>query len=225
MIENNIEKVSEDIQLIKDVIERTSRSITYLNNTFIQLGFLFLTSTVLLLLSNLVDLDNHMNTFIIISILWSLLIVIGVIKIFQKAFNSKIIGLSKQLLKIWVFIFMFIALSTYFNNNLMLKSTFNLPTPDNAYISTSFQLIGLSFGFLCMRIFSKYKIFGLFSIIYLILGIFFFMPNPLTSSHFIESNSNYFQLTKLFIHIKNFLLPVTFLITGYYLKIKQTRRE
>jgi len=89
--------------------------------------------------------------------------------------------------------------------------------------ASSLQYLAYAVGFLCMGVFTDFKLSNLLALLYAVMGLFYILPNPLTSMKFLNANPSYFQLTEVIGYGVEFLIPITFLLIGYYLKSKKCK--
>jgi hypothetical protein len=227
MDEHTIEKATEDIALIKKVIERTSGSLISFSQVFIWWGLLFLGAYVIN--SCIFYLPGFIPEFGVSAFLYTnireLLIILGVLLAYNKVINkTPLIGLSKQLIIIWIIIigFQYITSLLY----VILLREFHMSEPVNAFITwLAFDYLTYAFGFLSISILTRFKLPGYFAILYSILALFCFLPNPLASISFLGSSKDMLILMKsLNISILGLIRPLTFLLMGLYLR-KQRIRE
>ncbi|MDR3587228.1 MAG: hypothetical protein P4L59_18225 [Desulfosporosinus sp.] len=222
MEKNTVERVERDIQLIKEVIENTSKSISELSKTFILLGFLLLGASLINSLSHLLAAIIPGTLFLGLGLGFVLLIIAGMFFIFYKAYKTPMMGVGKQLVRIWICIIIFQIVSGILDNSI-LPNLFNMHSPDNWHVSKSLQFLAYAVGFLCMGVFTDFKISNLLALLYVIIGLFYILPNPLTSMNFLNTNPSYFRLTEIIDYGVSLLIPITFLLIGYYLKNKKFR--
>lgn len=222
MEEDAVKRVERDIQLIKEVIENTSKSISELSKTFILLGFLLLGASIMNSLSHLFVATIPETLFFPLALVFVLLIIAGMFIIFYKAYKTPMMGVGKQLVRIWICIIIFQIVSSILNNAI-LPNLFNMHSPDNFHVSRSLELLAYAFGFLCMGVFTEFKISNLLALLYAVIGLYYILPNPLTSMKFLETNPSFYRLTEVIDYGVGFLIPITFLLIGYYLKNKKYR--
>lgn len=222
MGKDTVERVERDIQLIKEVIENTSKSISELSKTFILLGFLLLGASIMNSLSHLFAAMISGTLFLALGLVFVLLIIVGMFIIFYKAYKTPMMGAGKQLVRIWICIIIFQIVSGILNNSI-LPNLFNMHSPDNWHVSKSLQFLAYAVGFLCMGVFTDFKISNLLALLYAVIGLFYILPNPLTSMNFLNTNPSYFRLTEIIDYGVSLLIPITFLLIGYYLKNKKCR--
>lgn len=222
MGKDTVGRVERDIQLIKEVIENTSKSISELSKTFILLGFLLLGASIMNSLSHVFAAFIPGELFLGLGLVFVLLIIAGMLLIFYKAYKTPMMGVGKQLVKIWVCIIIFQLVSSILNNSI-LPNLFNMNSPDNWHVLKSLQFLAYAVGFLCMGVFTGFKISNLLALLYAVIGLFYILPNPLTSMKFLNTNPSYFRLTEIIDYGVGLLIPITFLLIGYYLKNKKCR--
>ena len=222
MGKDTVERVERDIQLIKEVIENTSKSISELSKTFILLGFLLLGASIMNSLSHLFVAFIPETLFFASALVFVLLIIAGMFIIFYKAYKTPMMGVGKQLVRIWICIIIFHIVSSILNNAIH-PNLFNMHNPDNWHVSTSLHYLAYAFGFLCMGVFTDFKISNLLALLYVVIGLFYILPNPLTSMKFLNTNPSFFRLTEVIDYGVSLLIPITFLLIGYYLKSKKCK--
>lgn len=178
MKDDTVERVERDIQLIKEVIKKTSKSISELSKTFISIGFLLLGAGIVNLLSHLFVASIPKTLFFASALVFVLLIIAGMIIIFYKAYKTPMMGVGKQLVRIWICIIIFQIVSGILNNAI-LPNIFNMHRPDNFHVSASLQYLSYAVGFLCMGVFTDFKISNLLALLYAFIGLFFILPTLL----------------------------------------------
>lgn len=222
MNEDSAKKVQGDIRFIREIIENTTNSITGLGKAFIMLGFIYLGAEIINLLSHFIAPVISSEVFFTISILFAIALISATSWTFYIVYKTPLMGLGKQLINIWACIIIFYFISSILNNAL-LPNLFNMHSFDNVHISQSLAFLTFAFGFLCMGIFTDFKILKLFSLLFAVVGLFFILPNPLTSIAYLNSNPNYFTLVQIISFGAGFLVPFSFLFIGYYLESKRDR--
>ena len=154
MEEGTVERVERDIQLIKEVIEHTSNSISELSKTFISIGFLLLGAGIMNSLSHLLIAVMPETLFFALAVVFGLLVIAGMCIIFYKAYKTPMMGVGKQLVRIWICIIIFQIVSSILNNAI-LPNLFNMHSPDNWHVASSLQYLAYAVGFLCMGVFTR----------------------------------------------------------------------
>ncbi|HEY5584688.1 MAG TPA: hypothetical protein VIK78_09385 [Ruminiclostridium sp.] len=208
MDKQTLEQAAEDISMIKQVIERTS-------NSFITFGQIFICWGVLLIISNLIGFIAYYNFYSIstspflILISQVLFFSIGVVIYFRNSRKIPLIGLSRQLMTLWLCIIAFSILIMCISS--ILVSVFNAPFYDYyASIQMTF-----AFGFICTSIFTRLKLPAFLALFYVIVTIVFmqfasFLP---------------YSISLKIPILSALLLPIGLLSMGSYLEFIRIRRN
>jgi hypothetical protein len=218
-MENEIKnKAIEDIQYIKEIIEKTSSSMVTLGNLFMKLGILFLgVCTFFIIGSRIpvpgVDGNQFANGGIlqILCLILSLSMLIVPMVIFKKLIKSHPLkGVSKQIMIYWIFTISFIIIcfiTLIFSKSILaIFNPFHISSTDSfiPYLF-SFCLFVFAFGLFVIHIFTGFKFPLMLGFIYMFSGLYFIV----------------IQLPWNALYI--FLTPITFLILGIYFKFLQLK--
>jgi len=213
------QKAIEDVNYIKEIIEKTSSSMLTLSSLFLKCGMLFLVVSLVSILGSRIPVPYYetggvgvLGTMLQVLSVFSLpAIIIFPILIFKKLVkNNPLKGVSKQIMLFWTFIISFIlicfitlGLSKIL---LLLFNPFHVSTTDNhiSYLLPIY-LFMFAFGLLSINVFSKLRFPLFLGILYSCLGLYLLV---------LQVPWNVFNIL---------LIPITFLIIGTYLKLLQVR--
>lgn len=201
-----IRNAVDDVQLIKQVLDNTSNSLTAFSRIFILWG-------VLLLAVNLLGLAVFpANAGILYSPILSysidaVIFIAAVAIYFSISKRTPLTGLSKKLMTIWVCILISDIIISFL--------TIGLSRVLDVQLANTFPVVimSLAFGMLCMHIFTNYKFPAVLAAIYLLIAIFFWQCIPAMPY------SVSFKLP----YVSIFILPSAFLILGFYLEFRRGR--
>lgn len=221
MQEYSINKATEDIALIKMVIERTSRSLISFSQVFIWWGLVYLVANIIHIcyfFSPLLfpGLNGGGNAF---GPILQSLVILGLLFSYLKVKNrTPLVGLGKQLMNLWMIIIAFEILmpllyrtfSWLFNINFFTNDITSQILDMSGY---SIYLFLYAFGFLGICILTQFKLPAYFAIIYTLFGLLFTLPNPLLS---IGYDSTVMQIFRFL--VLGLVKALTFLTIGFYLK-------
>jgi hypothetical protein len=201
-----IRNAVDDVQLIKQVIDNTSNSLTAFSRIFILWG-------ILLIVVNLIGLAVFpANAGILNSPVWGYLID-AVIFIAAAAIylsiskRTPLTGLSKKLMTIWVCILISDIIISFL--------TIILCNVLDVQLVNTFPVIvmSLAFGMLCMHIFTNYKFPAVLAAIYFLIAVFFWQCIPAIP----------YSVSFMIPYVSIFVLPSAFLILGFYLEFRRGR--
>ncbi len=228
-----LHKAGKDVQIIKDIIERTSHTFVSLGKVFIGWGLVFSVfcmSILVLYLSRSEAL--FIRRYPYITILPALLIAAFAIASYiivsrMKGFQ----GLTKPLLTVWLVLIAYITLSPL-SSYLPYAMRMSIQTKyimDKNYFFMPYAmdvgnlLMFFAFGLLCIRLFTHLRFTGVLSAIYTILAfINVLLQQKLLLSYIDESYDLYYSIFVLSYCI---IIPLTFLILGGYLMFCNGRRN
>lgn len=126
-------------------------------------------------------------------------------------------GLSKQLFKLWLFVFVMQILLTSFDS--IFAIVFHLPQTDGD-LMFSICLFGWAFALLATHILTNYRLPGILGLIYAILALIFALPTPITATGIFSQAMQRYWFVGL---ATVFIWPITLIVLGGYLETKKSR--
>lgn len=202
------EKAMEDLNLIKEVIDRTSNSLISFSRIFIGWGLLLCIAVIFTIIGHY-STSSVFESAVFQLILGILILVIGVMIYIFIARKYSLMGLSRQLMMMWLSVIVFDLLIAIVPA--VLSDTLQAPY----YDTLPLFLMSFAFGFICTSIFTRLKLPGILAFLYVLLAIYF-MQMPALLPYSISFKMDY---------ISAFSVPLGFLILGGYLEIIRTRRS
>ncbi|WP_053955922.1 hypothetical protein [Inediibacterium massiliense] len=213
-----LEKASNDIQLIKQIITSTSNSLVSFSRIIFLWGILYFAAGIIW---------GHMPISIFGIPFMGYYLVLVPLLIFAFIIYHRISrtapleGLSKQLITIWTCLIVFEV--SIFPLAEMLKTYFGM----RYYINHTMVIIFLihTFGLLCTCVLTRFKFPGFLALIYIFAVLYFYLPTPFNPIYN-NLESNLLDLSKrnyIIIYWATLFNHATFLILGGYLELKRIR--
>jgi hypothetical protein len=214
------EKALEDINLIKEIIQKTSTSMEAFSHIFITWGILFLILSLLLIMgmfipvpgvrtdvikfndSSLISIASggldplHIVIICLSYLIWPLFFFITR-KLYKNTISTyPVKGVSKQLMDVWIYILILISLCFIIPN-----------TYTNQFRITflAVELILFALGLFYIYAFTKLRFPFILSIVYSLSGLFIML-------------SSYYNTC-----LRILLIPFTFLIIGFYFRQRERK--
>lgn len=208
MDKNTLEKATEDLNFIKEVIDQTSNSLISFSRIFIGWGLLLSISVIFTIMGHFSP--NPVFESICFQLVSSIIIfAVGLIIYIVVSRRYSLKGLSRQLMTLWLYIIAFDLLIAIIST--ALSTTLQAPYYDTFPIF----LVSFALGFICTSIFTRRKLPGILALIYVLLALYF-MQMPALLSYSVSFKMDY---------LSAFLLPLGFLILGGYLELIRIRRS
>lgn len=214
----NTKNAIDDIRLIKDVIEKTASSVSNFGRVFLGWGFLFMLLGVLIVIFRPSQFELFQRMPLLGYLFISCPILIIAYIIFRKISKKyPLIGLSKQLFKLWLFVFaMHIFLTTF---DSICAIAFDLPQT-SGHLIFSMCLFGWAFALMATNVLTNYKLPGFLALIYAFLALILALPTPITADGLLSLAMHKYWFVGLF---TVFVWPLTLIILGGYLEFKKTK--
>ncbi len=207
-----LEKAVEDIQLIRNVMVRSSHSVTALNKIFILWGTVFFTVgalswSLIFIWPDLFDILTQVSPFLIVlpKVMITLAALIIYIVFREGVCNE---GLNRQFLLIWLAIIGYNNLWPSFIHLVLNRSHFISFVP-------GFTLISFAVGMLCMRIFTRMSLPGWMALSCVVLDIILSILSNILKDNVIFSYSKSM--------IFGLIMPLSLLVFGFFLKKKREK--
>lgn len=206
MDEKVIRNAVDDVQLIKQVLDNTSNSLTAFSRIFILWGILLMAVNLLELAVSPANAGFFNSPVLNYSIDAAVLIAAAAIY-FSISKRTPLTGLSRKLMTIWVCIITSNIIISYLT--IILSNMLDVQLVNTFPV----EIMSLAFGMLCMYIFTNYKFPAVLAAIYLLIAVFFWQCIPAIPY------SIYFKLP----YVSIFIFPSAFLILGFYLEYRRGR--
>lgn len=212
-------EAAENISLIKSMIERTSKTFISFSKIFIYLGLLFLIYSgihMFLLLNQESGLKIvSQNPYLTYMVLMSVFILLTAFIYVSISKKMPLVGLEKSLMKVW--------LLTIVMNMIPIKvdidtSRMGISQVEGTFVmvqtnSLSVLLFSLAIALILTSQLANYKQPRIVGLVYIGFSILYaFSNNPIMNDG-------------CFGYLSIFILPITFLYLGFYLKSKQVRGD
>lgn len=202
------EKAAEDLNLIKEIIDRTSISLSSFSRIFTGWGLLLCIAVISVIIGHYSPSSLFESTAFQL-VMGMVILGIGVAIYIVVARKHPLMGLSKQLMMLWLSVIGFDLLLAVIP--VILSATWHLPH----YDALPLFLMSFACGFICTSIFSRLKFPGMLALLYALLAIFY-MQIPALLPYSVSIKTDYLSV---------FLIPLGFMVLGGYLELIRIRRS
>lgn len=214
MDENTLHEALENISLIKDVINRTSKSFAAFSKIFIYWGLLFILNSVitLLMILNKEQVLEVSTRYPVLNYVFPIGVITLLAALIYRVVSKKmpLVGLEKHLMKVWLLVLAMNVMQPKIRiNTATAAMDFEKIT---VHINNfSIMLFSLAIALIITSLFTGYKQLSYVGIIYITISVLHaYLDLPI------------FEDT-LILFLSLISIPFTFLYTGFFLKSQQTR--
>ena len=217
MDEKKLNEAVENISVIKDVIDKTSKSFSAFSKIFIYWGVLFVLNSIisLLMVANKESVFEVFKGYPFLGYVFPIGIVAVAAALIYRNISKKLplVGLEKHLMKLWILILMMNIIPVKININTPTSSGIDMQTVvvQTSYFSTT--LFSLAIALIVTSLFTGYKNLMKVGAVYIGISLLYAYTNlPFVDATIIQL-------------LYSLALPFTFVYTGVYLKAQQARGE
>ncbi len=214
MDQKTINEAVENISIIKGVIERTGKTFVGFSRIFIYWGFLFILNSVvsLYMFANKEKVGELISKIPILGYILptGIIALIAVIIYFSISRKFPLVGLEKQLMKLWMLVLIMNTIPGKISINVsdVLVDMSKISVQTDRF---SIMIFSLAIALIATSMFAGYKHFMYLGCVYIVVSLIN------TYSRIQYSEATLVQL------IFSLFLPFTFLYTGFFLKSRQAR--
>ncbi len=202
MNDHVLSEALDDVKLIKQVIGRTAESLLCTGKIFLLWGILFLIRSSLNVSINSLNRNFWWGLFkklpLLNFLMYPAFILLAILIFLYVPRKMELFGLSKKIVKVWLFIAGFNAIVP----QLVLRHDLPIGRTEMINLQVPFLLASFAFGLYFTYILTNLKLTKWMSIIYIIISFFAFLPGKIPNS------------------FDNIVWPLTFLVLGVYLSYR-----